>query len=88
MRDEREFLDHHIAGSQRIDGEHIAKWARERTAIERRQKYLFICSRSGRSIRAAVAAQNAGLTAYLLAGGTAAWSAAGYERVRPNSCYL
>lgn len=88
VRDEREFLDHHIAGSQRIDGDHIAKWARERTTIERQQKYLFICSRSGRSIRAAVAAQNAGLTAYLLTGGTAAWSAAGYERVRPNSCYL
>lgn len=86
VRSTYEFSDHHIAGSQLVPLEKIPDWLQSLSAEQKARSFVFVCSRTARSLRAAALAQRAGLRAAVLAGGTAAWSAAGYDRSRPALC--
>lgn len=86
VRSQVEYGDHHIPNSERVDFENIEGWLNELRGDDLRRRYLFVCARSARSMRAAHAAHNFGLDAQFLTGGTAAWSSAGYDRVQPKAC--
>jgi cysteine synthase/rhodanese-related sulfurtransferase len=86
VRDVREFEDHHIPGSIHVPLIDVKEWLGELNEEERQRKYLFVCSRMQRSARAARSARDYGVLAYILGGGTAAWSEAGFERTRPMLC--
>lgn len=86
VRDAREFEDHHIPGSIHVPLTDVTAWLDNLNGSDLQKKYLFVCSRMQRSARAAHMAVQRGVLAYMLNGGTAAWSEAGYERVRPTLC--
>lgn len=87
VREPREFVDHHIKGSKQVSYYNIEDWATQLKDTELTDSYVFVCSRTGRSLRAASIAKKLGIeNVFVLAGGTAAWSAKGFDRVLPNSC--
>lgn len=88
VREKREYEDHHIAGSRHVPLIDIEKWLNNMPKDDKRKDYLFVCSRMQRSARAAHMAAQYGVSAYVLSGGTAAWSEAGYGRVRPDLCEI
>lgn len=87
VREPREFVDHHIKGSKQVSYYNIEDWATQLKDTELTDSYVFVCSRIGRSLRAASIAKKLGIeNVFVLAGGTAVWSAKGFDRVLPNSC--
>ncbi|NLA42627.1 pyridoxal-phosphate dependent enzyme [Candidatus Saccharibacteria bacterium] len=84
VREQSEFEDHHIKGSLRVDFMDMPSWLKSEASPGNR--YLFICSRSARSLRAADMTIKAGFEAFVLDGGTSRWSSKGYDRERPKQC--
>lgn len=88
VREKREYEDHHIPGSVHVPLVNIENWCNSIDEYDKAKKYLFVCSRMQRSARAAYMAAQHGLAAHMLTGGTAAWSEAGFARVRPMLCEI
>lgn len=86
VRSAYEFADHHLPGSVHCPIERAL-----RTVKTLKQKYrgkivLTVCAHGHRSKLVAQALTTAGVRAYSLAGGTAAWSECGLPRWQPNTC--
>lgn len=88
VREKREFDDHHIPGSVHVPLYDISAWVEGLRDADKAKRYVFVCSRMQRSARAAYIAQQSNVSAYVLQGGTAAWSKANYARVRPMLCEI
>ena len=83
VRSPQEFLDHSLPGSINVPLADIPEWLEQAKV---KATYVFVCRRVGLSVRAAQAAMQRGLASYIMTGGTAAWSARGYERTTPTTC--
>ena len=83
VRSPLEFDDHHLPGSKNIPFDELPVWLE---TADVQVAYVFVCRRIGLSARAAKEALDAGLSAYVMTGGTTEWSARGYERVTPAMC--
>ena len=82
VRDPHEWLQGHIGAARHIP---LARLRTGAKALLSRDNVIFVCAAGVRSNMAAQLAVAAGLTkVYNLAGGTKAWTAAGYQLVKPE----
>lgn len=88
LRSRREFSDHHLPGSLRIEAESFtAGWdIFERALLRQKRRVVFVCRYGVQSAYLAGKARKAGIDAWSLSGGTVEWSRLGLPRVMNAAC--
>jgi rhodanese-related sulfurtransferase len=89
LRTEREFMDHHLPGSDRTDYEIIVDGLENSFVPAFRRsgiRPVFVCAYGGKSSVIARRVKALGVDARNLQGGTQEWSRLGFPRIRNAMC--
>jgi cysteine synthase A len=86
VRSSSAFTDHHLPGSLNISIDALNKILVQYPATFAERKVLIVCEFGVQSVALAISAQEKGIEAYSLHGGTREWSHLNLPRVVPISC--
>ncbi|GAA3164679.1 MULTISPECIES: rhodanese-like domain-containing protein [Streptomyces] len=86
VRTPGEFAGGHLPGALNIPLDHLGRALPGIRDAAARRDLLIVCASGARSARACALLAESGIPAATLDGGTAAWTAAGYDVERPVAC--
>lgn len=85
VREPDEFADHHLPDSTNIPLGRLPGWIKTRPDGDR-TRVVFVCQSGNRSARATHLAQAMNINAFNMKGGTVAWSARNFPRIKAPYC--